>query len=116
MQLPGRSSDDVVVVSSEGAPARRHEPTCAGNLSSKTMEMRGSTTLDATRLLDCCTTVPRVAPSLGVTVGKRVIEPLSLVGKKCKFPLVHAVVGLVAASCVRAAYDKHSHSDLQHQP
>ena len=53
---------------------------------------------------------------VGVTVGKRVIEPLSLVGKKCRFPLVHAVVDLVATSCVRAAYDKHSHSDLQDQP
>ena len=31
-------------------------------------------------------------------------EPLSLVGEKCRFPLVHAVVGLVAASCVRAAH------------
>ena len=59
---------------------------------------------------------PAARRTLGVTVGKRVIEPLSLVGEKGKFPLVHAVVDLVAASCVRAAYDKHSHSDLQHQP
>ena len=57
MQLPGGSSDDVVEVSREGVPTRRHEPICAGN-SSTTMKMRWSATLAPTRLPECCTTVP----------------------------------------------------------
>ena len=57
MQLPGGSSDDVVVLTGEGVPTRRHEPNCEA-YPSNTIKMHLSATPATTRLPECCTTVP----------------------------------------------------------
>ena len=69
MQLPSRSSDDVVVLSREDVPARRHGSICAANLSGSIVEHL-STTLAASTLPHCCTTVPQVAPIATLMPGR----------------------------------------------